>query len=164
VFSSSPSKSFNSPKQTSSTTIEPTNKVSPVFVVIRARIRTITAIPGTALITPWSRRFGTAPCSHEPQKLQKGQLTKPAIALIDLSMSDISLTTTGHVVAQQPRMQNRQPSASALSLGYQTNALPFGTERKGITVVSISLRRHPTACRTPRCFRTSCPADRFHSL
>ena len=33
------------------------------------------------------------------------------------------------------------------------NVLPFGTERKGITVIDSSLSRHPaTACRTPKCF------------
>ena len=52
---------------------------------------------------------------------------------------DSSSTTTGRVAVNQPRMQNRQSSASALSLGYQTNTLPFETEREGITVVSTTL-------------------------
>jgi hypothetical protein len=53
-----------------SATIEPTKGSTPVFVVNRVRRKTTTAIPATALITPRTRRFGTAPCSHRPPKRQ----------------------------------------------------------------------------------------------
>lgn len=54
MFSSSPSKSFNNPKQTRITTIEPAKRSSLVFVVIRARIKTTAAIPAFTLSTPRS--------------------------------------------------------------------------------------------------------------
>jgi hypothetical protein len=51
--------------------------------VNRARIKTTTAIPATALMTPRIRRFGTAPCSHRPPKRHSDNCRKQAITLIE---------------------------------------------------------------------------------
>jgi hypothetical protein len=56
-----------------------------------------------------------------------------------------------------PRMHGPNAEHTTISFAVaawlSTNALPFGTERKGITVIGSSLRRDlATACRTPWCF------------